>query len=103
MAKTLPSQTSEAPARGEDEPFQWAGKGHTEVCSHIGPRDYEDWSDYYEAVIDLLGHIKAIFVSLQVMAENSTGMQEAMVNLSHLGRDLAQEAIRRAERMHEEI
>jgi hypothetical protein len=101
MADTPQSQTTEETARVGNAPLQAGRKGHTEVCSHIGARDYDDWSDYYEGLVDVLGHILAVFHGLRVLAEDAH--EEDMANLSYLGQDLAQEAIRRAERMHEEV
>lgn len=67
------------------------------VCSHITARDYEDAGDYYEALVELLSQIKALFVGLEYIAEHPTGCEDDMLNLRNLGQDLAAEAIRRAE------
>ena len=68
-----------------------------DVCTHITANNYEDAGDYYEALVELLGQIKALFVGLEFIAEHPTACEGDMLHLSHLGEDLAEEAIRRAE------
>lgn len=67
-----------------------------DICTHIAAREYEDAGDYHEALVEILGQIKALFVGLEFIAEHPTACEGDMLNLSHLGEDLTEEAIRRA-------